>query len=98
LHHTHAQQAEYFWEQARDIDIGFVRVSGAALALSVHQECLMWMRALTAAMKEVDEAAVMSLRAKMAATAEALAKVRGAAMGYVGGSPAKREAPRDVKR
>lgn len=72
---SRVQQAEYFWDQARDADLGFVRVSGAALALSVHEECLQWTRALAATMKEVDEAAAAALRAKMASMAEALARV-----------------------
>jgi hypothetical protein len=74
------QQAEYFWEQARNVDLGFVRICGAALALSVHEECLQWTRALTAAMREVDEATAAGLRAKMAALNEALSKVGGGAM------------------
>lgn len=75
------QQAEYFWEQARDVDIGFVRVAGAALALSVHKESLEWGRALAAAMKEVDDAAAAALRAKMAAMRAALAQVGVAVLG-----------------
>lgn len=69
------QQAEYFWEQARDVDIGFVRVSGAALALSVHEECLAWSRALAGAMREVDAAAAAALRERIAGLGAALAWV-----------------------
>jgi hypothetical protein len=69
------QQAEYFWEQSRDVDIGFVRVAGAALALSIHEESLQWSRSLAAAMREVDEAAAAALRGKMAAMGGAIEQV-----------------------
>lgn len=58
------------------MDIGFVRVAGAALALAVHEESLQWTRALAAAMKEADEAAAAGLRSRIAAMEEALTKVR----------------------
>lgn len=57
------------------MDLGFVRIAGAALAMSVHEECLQWTRALAVTMKEVDEATAAGLRAKMATMEEALARV-----------------------
>jgi len=52
---------------AHDVDIGCVRVSNASLALGVHEECCAWTRALTAAMRELDVAALTSLREDIAA-------------------------------
>lgn len=47
-------------------------VSNATLALAVHEECCAWTRALAAAMRELDAAAVAGLRARMRDNAEAL--------------------------
>lgn len=61
------QQAAFFWGMAHDLDIGCVRVGNASLAMAVHEECCAWTRALAAAMRELDVAAVTSLRDSIAA-------------------------------
>lgn len=66
------QQAAFFWDQAHDTDIGCVRISNASLALAVHEECCAWTRALTAAMRELDVAALTALREDFAAKHEVL--------------------------
>lgn len=66
------QQAAFFWEQAHDTDIGCVRISNASLALAVHEECCAWTRALAAAMRELDAAALAALREGIAAKHEVL--------------------------
>jgi hypothetical protein len=66
------------------LDIGCVRLSNGLLALAVHEECCTWTRALGAAMRELDGAAVVALREGMAAnhavlqqTPEDLAQLKG---------------------
>lgn len=52
--------------------MGCVRISNASLALAVHEECCAWTRALTAAMQELDVAALTALRDDFAAKHEML--------------------------
>uniref|UniRef100_A0A383W4S5 Dynein-1, subspecies f n=1 Tax=Tetradesmus obliquus TaxID=3088 RepID=A0A383W4S5_TETOB len=66
------KQANLFWGLAHDVDVGCVSVCNSALALAVHEECCSWTRALAAAMRELDVAAMNGVRERMAADHAAL--------------------------
>lgn len=66
------QQTNLFWGLAHDVDVGCVSVCNSALALAVHEECCSWTRALAAAMRELDVAAMNGVRQRMAADHAAL--------------------------
>ncbi len=59
------QQCAYFTDQARDVDLGVVRLAAAPLAGAVVRECTAWSSALMAAMRELDEARLGALRSQM---------------------------------
>ncbi|WIA10356.1 hypothetical protein OEZ85_010548 [Tetradesmus obliquus] len=66
------KQANLFWGLAHDVDVGCVSVCNSAVALAVHEECCSWTRALAAAMRELDVAAMNGVRERMAADHAAL--------------------------
>ena len=68
----YARLASDVWSQAKDFDCGFIRVSCHALAASVREESLAWVRALYQTMRELDLEACAALHARMDAYRVAL--------------------------
>jgi hypothetical protein len=57
------------------MDVGFIRMSCTALALSVFEECCAWSRSLAGVMRELDVAQLNTLRDKIATYHAGLAVV-----------------------
>lgn len=74
-HAAALQQATLFWDLAKESDVGFVRVTGTALALSVYEEVCAWSRSLAAVMYDLDAVQLQQMRDKMAAQHAELQKV-----------------------
>lgn len=51
--------------QARDFDLDFIRVSCHALATSVRDEALGWVKAISQSMRDLDQAALSGLKEKI---------------------------------
>ena len=57
--------AQDLGQQARDFDMDFIRVSCHALASSVRDEALSWVKAIAQSMRDLDQAALSGVREKI---------------------------------
>lgn len=72
----YSKLARDIWSQAKDFDQGFIRVSCHALAASVREEALAWVKALYTCMRELDLETIAAMHEKMDAYRVILYKVR----------------------
>ena len=69
------QLAAELWTQTKDLNQDFIRVAAHALASSVRDEAMAWVKALCSTMHELDVAAVQIVNEKMSSYRDGLHRI-----------------------